>query len=137
MKDLLSKENYCYKCHTLLMNSSAYSSPFLLPPLLPPPSPCPHFYKKISGFPFYKFPKLFSCLSLVFESCCYKCFHSWLFLLLLLLFLLLLFLLLLLFFLFLPLFHDQSLYIIHYFVIYIYIYTYIYNIYIYICIYLY
>ena len=44
MKDLLSKENYCYKCHTLLMNSSAYSSPFLLPS--PPPLPAPIFTKK-------------------------------------------------------------------------------------------
>ena len=32
MKDLLSKEHYCHKVHTLLMKSSAY------PPCLPPPS---------------------------------------------------------------------------------------------------
>ena len=45
MKDMLSKEHYCYKIHTSLMESSAppsIDSP--LYGLIPPP---PHFYKKI------------------------------------------------------------------------------------------
>ena len=33
MKDLLSKEHYCYKIHTLLMKISAYPFPIDKPPL--------------------------------------------------------------------------------------------------------
>ena len=37
MKDLLIKEHYCYKIHTLLMKSKAYPSFYRqLPPPLPP-----------------------------------------------------------------------------------------------------
>ena len=36
MKDLLSKEHYCYKIHTLLMKSSAYPPP--IPPSMGTPS---------------------------------------------------------------------------------------------------
>ena len=32
MKDFLSNENYCYKIHTLLMKSSAYSLSFYRQP---------------------------------------------------------------------------------------------------------
>ena len=38
MKNLLSKEHYCYKIYTLLMKSSAYHPPYMANP---------HFYMKI------------------------------------------------------------------------------------------
>ena len=51
MKDLLSKEHYCYKIHTLLMKSSAYhfssDNPLPLPCMDYPYLPKLHFYKKI------------------------------------------------------------------------------------------
>ena len=43
MKDLLSKEHYCYKIHTVLMKSIAYP-PSIDNPLYGLP---PNFYKKI------------------------------------------------------------------------------------------
>ena len=48
MKDLLSKEHYCYKIHVLLMTNTAYPS-YIRHLLygLPPPSPPPNFYNKI------------------------------------------------------------------------------------------
>ena len=54
MKDLMSKDHYCYKIHTLLMNSSA-SPPFYRQPHLYGLSPC--FYKKIFAL-FYDFSKV-------------------------------------------------------------------------------
>ena len=49
MKDLLSKEHYCYKIHTLPMKSSAYL-PFL--------QTNPHFHKKILILPCYDFSNI-------------------------------------------------------------------------------
>ena len=45
MNNLLSKEHYCYKVHTLLMKSIAYPLPpfYRQPPYMDSP---PHFYKK-------------------------------------------------------------------------------------------
>ena len=43
MKDLLSKEYYCYKIHTLLMKSSAYLLFYSYPRIW---ATSPHFYKK-------------------------------------------------------------------------------------------
>ena len=37
MKDLLSKEHYCYKIHTSLMKTSAYLLFYRQPPLATPP----------------------------------------------------------------------------------------------------
>ena len=39
MKNLLSKEHYCYKIHTLLMKSSAYPHPSIDNPLYELPRP--------------------------------------------------------------------------------------------------
>ena len=45
MEDLLSKEHYCYKIHTLLMESGAYPLPSIdTPPYMDYP---PHFHSKI------------------------------------------------------------------------------------------
>ena len=59
MKDLLIKEHYCYKIHTLLMKSKAYPSFYRQ---LPPPSPLyglqlSHFYKKNLNTPSMIFQK--------------------------------------------------------------------------------
>ena len=49
MKNLLSKEHYCYKIYALLTKSSVYPPPIdNLQYGLPPTPPPPHFYKKIS-----------------------------------------------------------------------------------------
>ena len=55
MKDLLSKEHYCYKIYTLLVKSSAHS-PYIDNPLdvLPPPP----FLKVNPVPPFYDFSKI-------------------------------------------------------------------------------
>ena len=54
MKDLLSKEHYCYKIHTLLMKSSAYPSPSIdtSPPIWATPLP---FLQENCDPPFYDF----------------------------------------------------------------------------------
>ena len=44
MKDLPSKEHYCYKIHTLLMKSNAYLLFYKQPTYM---GYTPHFYKKI------------------------------------------------------------------------------------------
>ena len=51
MKDLLSKNHYCYKIHTSLTKSSAYPPPFSIdnPPMWI--IPAPHYYKKILSTP--------------------------------------------------------------------------------------
>ena len=56
MEDLLSKEHYCYKIHTLLMKSSAYTRPFYrhAPAISTNP---PHFYKKTLILPSMIFQK--------------------------------------------------------------------------------
>ena len=53
MKDLMSKDHYCYKIHTLLMNSSA-SPPSIDNPIY---MDYPRFYKKIFAL-FYDFSKV-------------------------------------------------------------------------------
>ena len=56
MKDLLSKEHYCYKIHTLLIKSSA--SPFFYRQPSYIEYPNLHFYKEILISFFYDFSKL-------------------------------------------------------------------------------
>ena len=56
MKDLLSKEHYCHKIHTLLMKSIAYPSPCTDPP----PTPAPPFLQENLDLPpsmIFKNPK--------------------------------------------------------------------------------
>ena len=56
MKDLLSKEYYCYEVHALLMKNCAYSLPFTDTLIYGSPPP-PYSYKKILRLLFYDFRK--------------------------------------------------------------------------------
>ena len=50
MKDLLSKQHYCYKTHTSLMKTSAYL--LFYRQLNPPPPPALHLYMAIWATPY-------------------------------------------------------------------------------------
>ena len=66
MKDLLSKEHYCCKIHTLVMKSIAYPPPPLSIDDLPHMD-APHFYKKILIPPSMIFQKSQLSLSYTFS----------------------------------------------------------------------
>ena len=58
MKDLLSKEHYCVKIHTLLMKSSTYPTFYRQPPtlyVLPPP---PYLQRNLDPLPFHYFSQI-------------------------------------------------------------------------------